>query len=324
MPGPIAQSVYPANVLGPWLPEPMVPSVIREADAAGNVRAMLNPRWLDIAYYWMQAEAPRGTQAIIVGANATLTASFLLGSEGRRQGAMRIFGLMSNQTANFSVFLVHTTLDRPLMDVPIPHNLIFGANARLPGRPIEAIPLDAVSAIQAQLTDTSGAPNTIRTSLGGPRYFGRQPPNAQQQWFRRLTHPYWMGISGSTIAGQPVAGEVALGAGATATLFFQVPSSAYFECNSFLDDSTGGYNLQLFEGLEGRSYMSAPIPIGHIAAVSAAGFPAAGNPAFLLQPIRFEPATTIRIVVTDTSGNPNRIRFAMHGRLIYAEAQERG
>lgn len=309
---------FPAGRRTSWpiFPQTDVPALIHGPQG----ETYLNPVKDAQKWFYRAALSTGDTFATVVGANGTAQLVIQADAEENLRGDFELVKLMATSTGRFSVEIVSPTVDRVFSNAPVADRLVFGTS-QLPAVLFETVLIEATTSLILRVTDLSGAPNTVRIVAAGRRFldWGRGIDRQAMlgSFYRKKTHAFWLTLDNGA--------QVALGPGATATFSATVLGSADFEAWTFMDDSDGTYDIQVFEGRSARALMNQPLPAQAFVASpspAVAGMPtgvvkAASLPFAYTFTHLFKRSTRVRVTVTDTSGAPNQIRLAWHGRLIY-------
>lgn len=274
-----------------------------------------------VKWFWLTGVGPSNSFPSVFSLNETNIINFTVPAEENLRGDFEIAHILSTSTGRFSSDLFNAVVNKKYQNSPISNNLMFG-NSTLMGELAETIYVAPTTVVQNTVTNLHTAPNTIRQVAIGRRFldYGRERMSEQRRnaAYAKRTHIYWMGPDQGP--------EISLGALGTLDIVMTVPSSADFLARYIMDDSTGSYNVQVFEGLSGRAIISQPIPAQDFFAaptLAIAGFQgglwrASGSPARIRDWTHlWKRSGQIVVRVTDTSGVANKIRLAMGGQLIY-------
>lgn len=168
-----------------------------------------------------------------VAANATVMASLKAQPSDNQAGDLVISQLLGRWTdRRLAVRLYNQWLDHWYSNVAIPVELLFGSPS-WPSKLLGPIFVKSGTALQAEITELSGASNTA--TLMGRGYRSLVPPGGGQQaslverffWEKaRRFRPYFLGpVDGPQV---PQSGATALAAEASQTFTFEVPSVGDF------------------------------------------------------------------------------------------------
>lgn len=307
----------PGDASFPVLPMRDIPAIRTAPDGS---------TWLNKAkdaqkWFYLGAEA----FPLAIGANGRAVTSWVAPPEENLRGDLEIVKLMSTQDGDFAVELTHASTNRQLMNAPVFHEFVFGTS-QLPATMFETLVLETTTPLNIVAQDLSGAPNNVNLVCAGRRFLdwgrGIDREAFLRSYYTRRTHPYWL-----TFDDGP---QFALNAGQAVEVVATVPGRADFECWQMMTQATGTYNIELLEGRSARAIQSQAFDAASFIAspsVAVAGFPggrvrASGFPFVLSFTHMWKRNTRVRIRLTDTSGAPNTVRFAMHGRLVYYDEVE--
>jgi hypothetical protein len=298
-----------------------IPTLVK--DGKGGIR--VNPDKGAQKFFWLRAVGPNNVFPFVLPSLQSNILNLIVPAEENLRGDFEICNLHSTSTGRFTAELLQATVNRNLQNAPVCNNLLFG-NINLPNEMMESLYVQPTTTVQIRITDLSGAPNTIAIVGMGRRFLDwgneRIGEMRRRAFYSQRTHTYWL---------TPNTGPVVpLGAGASATILYTVPSAADFEMKYILDDSDGAYTVQFFEGLSSRSLMDAAISARDFVAgptFAVGGFPSGGLVRASGMPGRIcdwshllKRSAQFMAVVTDTSGAPNNIRLGFGGRLVYYDA----
>lgn len=280
-----------------------------------------------------------------LGANRQVDFNVKVTPEDGMKGDVEVCAFLLTSTGRISVQPFIPILNKFISNVPLSASLMFGT-AQLPGllaQTIYSFPsVDWTLAIR----DLTGSSNVISPVLFGRRFTDRQKERIfdprQAQILSKFMHAYWLGpTSGTVVTSAGVVStvqggaEVSVPAGATCTLYYQVPGDAVFDCKSILDDSTSTTGLepditgQIFPGdnadplndspMQWRDFLASPTTLAITGMPSdgflrAASLPSPGG----CWTNMFERSTKIKVVFVSADAGTITLRTGFHGTLIYA------
>jgi hypothetical protein len=274
-----------------------------------------------VKWFWLVGIGPSNSFPTTFAQDETNIINFVVPAEENLRGDFEVAHILSTSTGRFSSDLFNAVVNKKYQNAPISNNLQWG-NSSLMGELAETIYVAPTTVIQNTVTNLHTTTNTIRQVMVGRRFldYGRERMGEQRRnkAYAKRTHIYWMGPDQGA--------QVTLTSGQTLDIIMTVPSSADFLARYLMDDSTGAYNIQVFEGLSGRAIISQPIPARDffasptltVAGLQGNTWRASGSPARIRDWTHlFKRSAQIILRVTDTSLATNVIRFAMGGQLIY-------
>jgi hypothetical protein len=237
---------------------------------------------------------------------------FSIPEDAGHAGDFESAGLVGFGTAPFLVQFSEVGIEaNAFMNAPIHHNLILG----LGGLPVvfaETAFFLAGKFVQVAITNLSAAlASSVRMALVGRRFNHEMSPAVRERRSQflanRPTRPFWLTLD-TTIA--------VIGSGSTNNEFFMtVPSGSHFVAEALLAESTGIFEIAIFDGQSGKplTYGAGGTAFVDSRMITGPG----GLPARTLGSPLLQPRRSVRVLINDlANAGTNRIFFTMHGRRL--------
>lgn len=234
-------------------PERAVPAT-RTDETTGA--AVINPVKVHTKSFWL----PTTQRTVTIPAGQTTSVSFVIPPEQNLEGDMEIFFLeLSRATSTqIRVRLQHTGLGGICLSNQPHHILSAFGNMNAGCQPFsmyESIFLEAGMELTVELTDFSGAPNTVELIAHGRKFVGYATSGMDRRGlinvFARNTWPLWV------TSDQPVV--LNSGAAAETTFSLTIPRQFHAELGKVMQFGTFGgvpapvnYHLRMNEGQSGN------------------------------------------------------------------------
>lgn len=281
-------------------------------------------------WVWIRGRDGLQNPAPVIAPGRMQTLTHQVSPEGPASGDVEVCALMGTFTndipalARFGVILRDSRTKRQYMNAPAVSTHVYGVMT-LPGGLGAPIYIPATQALLAEMTNIEALSAIPRVTVYGRRFVGPTAPMIEARrraaFFSQRIQPYWLvPDTGPVVRLEPfgVAGDSQL-------IRMTVPGSAYFDALWLLDDSTGDYEVEVYEGTEMRSMMDGPVPRSHVLSEFVAGV--AGNSSIGFAALRacrwtygFSPTSQITFRVRNLTNAPNDIRISIHGRLVYVDS----
>lgn len=204
--------------------------------------------------------------------------------------------LTSTQTAPFGVRLVNGATGRFFSNDRINNANVMGT-IQLPNRLSDPVVVPPSSNLQVEITDLSGAPNTVQAALIGFRVFNLQNPptptkdGALLSWFQYAVP---VALAGSDIQ--------------VATLRIEADSD--FLVRKLVSTQDGAYTLKVSDSGSKDYWFDNEQTNGNVAGT-------AQYPNFLARPRLVVKNSTISVEVRDLSAGANNVQLVFEGAKIY-------
>ena len=281
-------------------------------DGDGNPAkgVVINPCKPFVRAYWIPGTPPDGTAVASLLAGGSAMLDFVIDDQGHFDWKT----LVGVSTGPYVLQFFDVGKNKELQNRPVHSSLIVGSAQRpfvLP-EPYFFNVGDSQRNLRCKITDISGAPNTVRLSLHGRRFYHKDADpdvaQAMRKYFAGGEKPYSYFLT--PLESDPNTGAPpVLAAGGKLALTLQSDAGADTELKKWMAVSTGAFTVNIFDRSKNKFLMNDVIPNSDI--FGNAEFPFIPADSFLLERQKY-----LIFYLQDLSGAPNTVYIAAAGRRL--------
>lgn len=265
-------------------------------------KRFLNPEKLGEAFFPMRAD----DYPLAVPASGVAQTAFTVPQDAGHAGDFEVSGIVGRGVAPFTMRFALAGIEaNAFMNNPVHHGLLLGQRG-LPSVFAETFLAPAGQTIQVEVNNLSTTlANSVKLAILGRKFtaaMSQEERERRAQFLReRPTRPYWLTLD---LTKASISADAA-----DQEYFLSAPSGSHFAAQDILAESTGRFQVRIFDGNSGRE-----ITYGYVDSDLITG--KGGLPARMLGASMLTPRKSLRVLFKDVSGVANVIYFSMHGQRL--------